>query len=198
MTCAPGLSESDGNPLMALQNSQKMSNASPTNVNRLKVNAKSGTRILVNESARYPPEGKRSVGIARAHDYGLHFTDYIQKANQSIAVIIQIEHQDAVNNLDDILAVAGIDGVFIGPYDLSGSMNRLGDVFGEAVQEAIQTVKTKCAQKGIPVGLFLQQADRIGAELASGVSFLAVGTDTFFVWNGAQQVVNAFKAGLKR
>ena len=161
------------------------------------VNSAAEARQAV-ESARYPPVGKRSVGIARAHDYGLHFTDYIQKANESIAVIIQIEHQDAVNNLDAILAVEGIDGVFIGPYDLSGSMNRLGDVFGEAVQEAIQTVKTKCGQKGIPVGLFLQQADRIGAELASGVSFLAVGTDTFFVWNGAQQVVNAFKAGLSR
>ncbi|MBC3788577.1 HpcH/HpaI aldolase family protein [Spirosoma utsteinense] len=149
-------------------------------------------------SARYPPLGKRSVGLARAHDYGLHFADYIQRANQTLAVIIQIEHQDAVNNLDEILAVEGIDGVFIGPYDLSGSMNRLGDVFSAPVQEAIAEVKSKCARKNIPVGIFLQQPDQLEAEIASGTTFLAVGTDTFFVWSGAQNVVNAFKAGLAR
>jgi 2-keto-3-deoxy-L-rhamnonate aldolase RhmA len=147
-------------------------------------------------SARYPPLGKRSVGIARAHDYGLNFADYIQRANRSVAVIIQIEHQEAIHNLDDILAVDGIDGVFIGPYDLSGSMNRLGDVFSDPVQEAITMVKSACAQKGIPVGLFMQQPDRLAAELASGTRFVAVGTDTFFVWTGARNVVAAFQAGL--
>ena len=147
-------------------------------------------------SATYPPAGKRSVGMARAHGYGLHFADYVERANRSVAVIIQIEHQRGVSKLDDILAVAGIDGVFIGPYDLSGSMNRLGDVFSPAVQEAIQSVKTACLRKGIPVGLFLQQADGIEAELASGTTFLTVGTDTFFVWHGAQKVVAAFRERL--
>ncbi|HLL94243.1 MAG TPA: aldolase/citrate lyase family protein [Spirosoma sp.] len=147
-------------------------------------------------SARYPPAGKRSVGIARAHHYGLNFTDYLKQANQSIAVIIQIEHQEAIHNLDEILAVEGIDGVFIGPYDLSASMNRPGDVFGLAVQAAIQEVKSKCARKGIPIGLFLPQIDQVEAEIASGTRFSAVGTDTFFVWSGAQRVVEAFKAAL--
>jgi 2-dehydro-3-deoxyglucarate aldolase/4-hydroxy-2-oxoheptanedioate aldolase len=147
-------------------------------------------------SARYPPVGKRSVGIARAHHYGLHFTDSIQQANQSVAVIIQIEHQEAIHNLDEILAVEGIDGVFIGPYDLSASMNRPGDVSSLAVQAAIQEVKSKCAHKGIPIGLFLPQVDQVKAEIASGTKFLAVGTDTFFVWSGAQRVVEAFKAAL--
>ncbi|WP_229379854.1 HpcH/HpaI aldolase family protein [Fibrella forsythiae] len=145
------------------------------------------------DSARYPPVGNRSVGIARAHDYGMNFTDYIQRANDSVAVIIQIEHEEAVRNLDDILAVDGIDGVFIGPYDLSGSLNKLGDVFSEPVQEAIRTVKIKCSEKGIPIGLFLQKTDTIQAELASGTTFLAVGTDTFFVWSGAKQVLESVR-----
>lgn len=161
------------------------------------VNSAHEARLAV-AAARYPPQGKRSVGIARAHSYGLHVMDYIQQANQSVAIIIQIEHQDAVDNLDEILAVDGIDGVFIGPYDLSGSMNRLGDVFSQPVQEAIATVKSSCAQKNIPVGIFMQQPDRIEAELASGTRFLAVGTDTFFVWSGAQNVVKSFNAGLVR
>lgn len=145
------------------------------------------------DSARYPPVGKRSAGIARAHNYGMNFADYIQRANDSVAVIIQIEHEEAVRNLDDILAVDGIDGVFIGPYDLSGSMNKLGDVFSEPVQEAMRTVKAKCRKKGIPIGLFLQKPDTIQAELASGTTFLAVGTDTFFVWSGAKQVLESVR-----
>lgn len=145
------------------------------------------------ESALYPPAGKRSVGIGRAHGYGLHVTDYMQRANESVAVIIQIEHEEGVRNLDDILAVDGIAGVFIGPYDLSGSMNRLGDVFSADVQAAIQTIKTKCLQKGIPVGMFLQRPDTIDAELASGSTLIAVGSDTFFVWNGAKNVIDMFR-----
>ncbi len=147
-------------------------------------------------AARYPPVGERSVGIGRAHHYGLHFADYIEQANQSIAIIIQIEHQEAIHNLDEILAVSGIDGVFIGPYDLSASMNRPGDVFSPVVQDAVKEVKLTCARKGIPVGIFLSQVDRVEAELASGTAFLAVGTDTFFVWSAAQRVLEAFKVGL--
>ncbi|ARK09460.1 aldolase/citrate lyase family protein [Fibrella sp. ES10-3-2-2] len=148
------------------------------------------------ESAKYPPLGKRSVGIARAHQYGLQFSEYLQSANQSVAVIIQIEHQEAVDNLDDILSVDGIDGVFIGPYDLSGSMNKLGDVANPVVQQAIRAVKLACSRKSVPVGLFMQQPDQIAAELASGTRFMAVGTDTFFVWSGAQRTLAAFKAAL--
>ncbi|MEZ0486389.1 HpcH/HpaI aldolase family protein [Fibrella aquatica] len=158
------------------------------------VNTEAEARQAVS-ATKYPPQGTRSVGIGRAHGYGLHFADYLRHANESVAVIIQIEHKQAVANLDDILAVDGIDGVFIGPYDLSGSLNQLGDIGSPDVQEAIQEVKTKCAKKGIPVGLFLQKPDTIQAELTSGVRFLAVGTDTFFVWNGAQQIISAFRAG---
>lgn len=144
-------------------------------------------------SAKYPPLGNRSVGIARAHNYGINFADYIQHANDSVAVIIQIEHEEAVRNLDEILAVDGIDGVFIGPYDLSGSLNKLGDIFSEPVQQAIQEVKAKCRKKNIPVGLFSQNPASIQDELTNGATFLAVGTDTFFVWNGAKQVIDSFR-----
>lgn len=157
------------------------------------VNSAEEARMAV-ASAKYPPIGKRSVGIARAHGYGSQFADYIQKANETTAVIIQIEHEEGVRNLDEILSVDGIDGVFIGPYDLSGSMNKLGDIADPAVQDAIRRVKNACFKKAIPVGLFLQQADRIEAELSSGTTFLAVGTDTFFVWSGAQKVLDSFRA----
>ncbi len=143
--------------------------------------------------ANYPPLGTRSVGIGRAHDYGLRFADYVTEANDTTAVIIQIEHIDAVENLDEILSVSGIDGVFIGPYDLSGSMNRLGDVQHPDVKAAIQRIKTGCAQKSIPTGIFTLNPDAIAAEFTSGTRFIAVGTDASFIWQSGRAVVGRFR-----
>lgn len=143
--------------------------------------------------AKYPPLGNRSVGIGRAHGYGLSFADYVAKANDQTAVIIQIEHIQAVNNLDEILAVPGIDGVFIGPYDLSGSLNQLGEVQHPDVQRAIQRVKTACAQRGMPVGTFALQANTAQTELASGIQFIAVGTDALFVWQSGRALVQQIR-----
>ncbi|CCG98362.1 2-dehydro-3-deoxyglucarate aldolase [Fibrella aestuarina BUZ 2] len=139
--------------------------------------------------AKYPPLGSRSVGIGRAHGYGATFSEYVTTANDTTALLIQIEHIRAVEQLDEILAVPGIDGVFIGPYDLSGSMGRLGEVGHPAVQEAIRRVKTGCAQRGLPVGTFVLQAEAAKAELASGVQFIAVGTDASFIWQSGRALV---------
>ena len=159
------------------------------------VNSASEARQAV-EWANYPPLGTRSVGIGRAHQYGLGFADYVANANNTTAVIIQIEHMQAVENLDEILSVRGIDGVFIGPYDLSGSMNRLGEVGHPAVQEAILFVKTSCIQRTLPVGIFTQQPDTIAAEIASGTRFITVGTDASFIWQSGKAVVDRFRTGV--
>lgn len=144
--------------------------------------------------ARYPPAGTRSVGIGRAHQYGLRFADYVADANATTAVIIQIEHTDAVENLDKILSVKGIDGVFIGPYDLSGSLNRLGDVQHPDVQTAVQRIKTGCAQRNIPVGIFTLNPDAVATEIASGTRFIAVGTDASFIWQAGKSIVERFRS----
>jgi len=140
-------------------------------------------------AAKYPPHGSRGVGIARAQGYGLSFAEYVTAANDHIAVIIQIEHIDAVSNLDEILAVEGTDGVLIGPYDLSGSMNRLGEVGSEAVQEAISLIKNKCIERAVPFGIFVLNAELAQKEIASGCSFIAVGTDTVFLWSAAKDTL---------
>ena len=66
---------------------------------------------------RYPPLGSRGVGLGRAHGYGLDFADYMETANQETMVVIQAEHIDAVENIESIVQVDGIDAVFIGPYE---------------------------------------------------------------------------------
>ena len=158
------------------------------------VNSAEEARSAIHAS-KYPPLGYRSVGISRAHKYGSAFSDYVSSANSSTAVILQIEHIEAVKNIDEILEVEGIDGIFIGPYDLSGSMNMLGQVGHPDVQEAIDTVKKRCAEYKIPLGGFVMKPEGVSKEVNDGCSFVAVGIDTVLFANAAKDVIN--KSGLK-
>lgn len=143
------------------------------------------------DAARYPPQGHRSVGIGRAHGYGLQFAQYVAEANDRISVIIQVEHIAAVDALDEILRIQGIDGILIGPYDLSGSMNRLGEVKDPAVQAAITTVRETCAERGMPLGIFVLNPEHIAGELEKGTNFIAVGTDASFMTRTARLALEA-------
>ena len=82
---------------------------------------------------RYSPQGSRGVGLSRATTYGLGLTDYVGSANDTVAVIVQAEHIDAVENIEAIVKVEGVDAIFIGPYDLSASMGKMGQVTDPAV-----------------------------------------------------------------
>ena len=139
--------------------------------------------------AKYPPAGRRSVGVGRAHEYGMKFSEYVAQANDHTAIIIQIEDIAGVQNMNEILAVKGIDGVLIGPYDLSGSMNKLGEVTSPEVQVEINNIKSTCKDKGIPFGIFVMSANAVQAEIASDCSFVAVGTDSAMLWGRARQVL---------
>jgi 2-dehydro-3-deoxyglucarate aldolase/4-hydroxy-2-oxoheptanedioate aldolase len=137
-------------------------------------------------ASKYPPEGARSAGIARAHGFGMKFQEYISTANAKVALIIQIEHIDAVNNIDEILSVDGIDGVFIGPYDLSGSMGMLGDVTNEKVQEKITLIKDKCKEKNMPYGIFVMTSEAAKKEIEEKCNFIAVGIDSATLANASK------------
>ena len=89
------------------------------------VNSAAHARLVVSY-AKYAPMGTRGIGLSRASKYGLNFDDYVANANENTAVIVQAEHIDAVENIDEICDVEGVDAVFIGPYDLSASLNKIG------------------------------------------------------------------------
>lgn len=127
--------------------------------------------------SKYPPQGERSVGIARAHGYGMNFADYVARANDDIAVILQIEHIDAVGRIDSILKAGGIDAIFIGPYDLSASMNRIGQVADPAVGAAVDRVRHASRAAGIPTGIFAPSVAAARDHGSAGDTLLAVGID---------------------
>jgi len=156
------------------------------------VNTEEDARCAVN-SAKYPPLGSRSVGIARAQGYGMNFIEYIKSANNSVALIIQIEHIKAVENLDAILSVDGIDGVLIGPYDLSGSMNKLGEITDDDVQATIKKIKEACQKHSVPYGIFVMNADEARKKVDEGYNFIAVGIDTIFLGSSAKESLEKIK-----
>src|SRR5271167_1985863 len=136
--------------------------------------------------AKYPPLGERSVGLGRAQGYGLRFTEYLSSANAQTAVVVQIEHRDAVASVDQILAVPGIDAVFVGPYDLSNSMGLVGQVSHPDVVVAIDKVRAACARTNSIMGIYCSNADQARTEIKAGVRIVAVGTDIMHMADSAR------------
>lgn len=138
--------------------------------------------------SRYAPEGARGVGLGRAHGYGLKFQEYIVQANRTIAVIVQVEHIQAVQNIEAIIRVAGVDGVLIGPYDLSASMGRLGEVTHPEVTAAIARVTQTCQLAGMPLGVFGLSAQAVRPYIDCGYTLIAAGVDTVLLGQAAQDL----------
>ena len=143
---------------------------------------------------KYPPAGERGVGLARAQCYGLEFSEYLATANDSLAVIVQVEHIDAVAKIDEIAAVEGLDAVFIGPYDLSASMNLTGEVDHPEVKAAIEKVRQACQSRKLALGYFGVSVESVQSSIALGYHLICAGVDAAFVTRGASEI----SQGLKR
>jgi 2-keto-3-deoxy-L-rhamnonate aldolase RhmA len=138
-------------------------------------NAEEAEKVV--KSSKYPIMGKRSVGVARAHKYGAGFKEYVTGANTDLIIMIQIEHIEAVRNIDSILKVKGIDSVFIGPYDLSASMGLTGQVTHPEVRSAISLIKKKCNEAGLPYGIFGINPEALEQEIKDGCTYILCGVD---------------------
>ncbi len=134
-------------------------------------------------SAKYPPLGIRGVGVCRAHGYGAGFEAYVRDANDETLVVLQIEHIDAVNQIEDICRVDGVDAVFIGPYDLSGSMDLMGQTHHPEVEKAVTRVFRAARDAGIAAGLHIvdPRPNEITERVRDGFRFIAVGLDTLML-----------------
>lgn len=146
------------------------------------VSSKEDAQAAVNY-AKYPPFGKRGVGLFRAQKYGIGFEAYKKWVNEELVIIAQIEHIEAVHNIDEILSVDGIDGTIIGPYDLSGSMGYPGEFEREDVKNAVAKVLDKCREHNIPAGFHVVDTDpnKTKEKIDQGCTFLAYGVDYFFM-----------------
>jgi 2-keto-3-deoxy-L-rhamnonate aldolase RhmA len=147
------------------------------------------------EAVKYPPKGKRGVGLARAQKYGFGFEDYKNNYADEIKLIVQIEHVDAVNNLEDILSLEEIDGTFIGPYDLSGSMGKPGKFDDDDVVEVLNRYNNIVKQYDKLVGFHVIQPnfELVIDKMNLGYNFIAFSLDTLFLGHIARNQVSQIK-----
>ena len=156
------------------------------------VNSRAEAEAAV-RAVKYPPWGERGAGLSRAQCYGLHLGDYIASANEEITTILMIEHIDAVQNIDDILNVKGVDSIMIGALDLSGSMGKLGQTDDPAVEEAIQTVLTASKRAGVPCGIITVAPEQAIERIGQGFTNIILGIDVLFLMGGAQGALQQVK-----
>ena len=144
-------------------------------------------------AAKYPPRGERGFGYCRANWHGIDFAEHARTANDDVAVILQIEHVRAIENLEGIAAVEDVDALFIGPYDLSGSLGVPGELEHPKVLAALERFRAACRERGMAMGLHLVRptAESIRRAVGQGYALLALGLDTVFMESAAQAALAA-------
>jgi 2-dehydro-3-deoxyglucarate aldolase len=146
---------------------------------------------------KYPPVGNRGVGLTRAQNYGVGFNEYKNWVNSESIVIAQIEDIKAVNNIDEILLVKEIDGIIIGPYDLSASMGYPGEFERKEVIEAIRKVETACKKysKSLGFHVILPHYQKLKEKIDAGYNFVAFSLDFYFLGEMARNELKKFREG---
>src|SRR3569833_2490153 len=145
------------------------------------------------ESTRYPPHGVRGVSVAaRASRYG-RTPGYLGKASTEICVLVQVETREAMNELEAIAKVDGIDGVFIGPSDLAASLGHLGNSAHPDVQAAIKDAVTRLKKIGKPAGILTSNEDEARRYIEWGYLFVAVGAAVGVLARNADALAKQFK-----
>jgi len=155
--------------------------------------------MRVVEFAKYPPKGKRGVGLARAQKYGFGFEEYRDRLAPNIRLIVQIEHINAIKELESIIKTEGIDGTFIGPYDLSGSMGKPGQYDDPDVKEAISTYEKIAKKHDKLIGFHVIKPDHhlVLEKIQKGYNFIAFSLDTLFLGTICRDQLRQLKEKVK-
>ena len=144
------------------------------------------------DAVKYFPSGKRSFGLGRAHEFGANFDSYVREINKSSIVVIQIEHKDALENLEEILKVPDIDALIIGPYDLSGSMGIPGKFDEPAFNSVVTQIITMAKKSPVALGIHIVHPSEqdLNERYRQGFTFIGYGMDTLFLQNSARNAVH--------
>ncbi len=158
-------------------------------------------QALIN-NVKYPPIGKRTYGVNRAQAYGFDFDEYINNWNETSSFLIQIESITGVQNIEELLSFEEVDGVMIGPLDISGSLGVPGQTNHPLVIEASKKVIAACERFGKSCGTQVADANpqSVEALFKLGYNFAILGSDLFVLWKWAEQMqmmMNSMRKGIQ-
>lgn len=147
------------------------------------------------EWTKYPPVGKRSFGVNRAHDYGYGFDDYTSSWNDSSSLVLQIESIQGVENVEKFLKYDEVDAVMVGPYDLSGSLGLPGQIDHAKVQEAASHVIEMAKKYGKGCGTQATDPDQsnVAQAFETGYTFCVLSSDIFLLWKWGEKMNHLLK-----
>jgi 4-hydroxy-2-oxoheptanedioate aldolase len=149
------------------------------------------------DAMRYPPKGTRgAAGQTRASRFG-RVKDYFAKADSEICLLVQAETKEAVDNIAEIAKVDGVDGIFIGPNDLSASINKLGRRFDKDVQDLIKVAQQRIKAAGKPSGILASSEEEAQSYIDMGFTFVAVGSDYATYTKAVDALATKFGRGPK-
>jgi 2-keto-3-deoxy-L-rhamnonate aldolase RhmA len=147
-------------------------------------------------SVRYPPQGFRGVGLGRAHAYGPRFQEYVRELQEYAVVVVMIEHRDGVEQVEEILRVPGVDGVFIGPYDLSTSYGVPGQFEHPLMRAAMARILAAAKDARVAAGIHVVHppVEQVKDRLAEGFRLIAYGGDMLFLVPAMREAVAHLRA----
>lgn len=145
------------------------------------------------KATRYPLDGSRGLAVSHRGNYFGMMDDYLSRINENIGVIVQIESGKGVENLEEIIQVPGVDGIFIGPSDLSSSLGFLGNPGHPQVVSTITRIIETCNKYGKSVGTVSFDQKAVENYIAQGMSFVAIASDLGVLKNGLLSLTAKFK-----
>ena len=150
-------------------------------------------------ATRYQPSGTRGVGFGYANGFGSRFSEYMDEV-ENLVTVVMIEHITAVSNLEEILSVDGVDGVFVGPYDLSASMGIPGKFTSSKFETALEKILDSCRRFNKSVGYHQVEPDvnQMINRFESGCNFVAFGTDYSLVQSSIAPALAVMKSSMKQ
>jgi 2-dehydro-3-deoxyglucarate aldolase len=144
-------------------------------------------------ASRYPTAGIRGIGCQRPAGFGAWFQEYLQKANSSIMIVVQIEHIAALDRLEEILSVEGVDAILIGSNDLSASMGLLGQPTHPDVQEVVNTIRETAKRTGVPSGIIAATPADANKRITEGYQFIGIGHDVGLLSSVCRDICSAIE-----
>ena len=142
---------------------------------------------------RYPPDGIRGLGPGRASGYGVNMLGYAASANREILVMIQVETLEAVENMEEVAAVPGVDLIFLGTGDLAQVMGFPGEMHHPRILEIGRRVMEVCANRAVRFGVLALQEEPLAYWNEQGAQFFAVGTDALYLAQACRKSLGLWK-----